>query len=399
MATYGQILNPFSAHHGNRRAQNKFDAASEAYAADPTAANKEALASAYNKSNESIAALGAENADISAQPTAADAGKSALAGTAVNVASDIASGKDATRSAVTGVGQAAGAALGAPLGPIGSAVGSSLGGAAAGAVLGPEEQIIQSEIPQVQQAEFVPIGGEAPQGGANPFYNNGTVGAMQIPGPMSHNPASPDTFINGQIASVHYPKLNYGAMNVSSTMAPTSAYMGGTVHVPGHQSSIKNVAGYMGGTPHVQGMSGHTPYAAGSYMDGTPHVPGYFGGSFNVSPLNDGTAGAAYGADTIGNLNQGTHHMMPGGEMMANADHPGMMEGPMGTPEFGYVPSGPTRQEIHADMKAAGAENREMMKFQADEKRKTEMHHLKMADMAESAAIKQANMKKGPMAR
>ena len=438
--------------------------------------------------------------------TPGGAAQAGLTSAATGVTSDVIQGKDPTRSAATGLGQAAGAALGAPLGPVGSAIGSAAGGALAGAALGPEEQIIQGEVPQVQQAQFVPIGtGGGQAGPANPF-NDGTVGAMQIPGPMSSNPASPDTFINGQIASVHYPKLNEGSEAVSKYgfdpqgrgtgeseggdvaqgilasgiaeigaiplgalkymgkagkkiakelkdlnrlpevkegAGPTFTSMGNPIKnfkdaYAGHrgmfsgpaQISRPTAAGmatvdsafktglahapvtgvaaalypWDNSNAHLTGSEGiqANPNAAFAYMGGTHHVPGYnygamnvsstmsptqafMGGSFNVSPLNDGTAGAAYGADTIGNLNHGTE---------------GAMMGPMGMPaEFGYVPSGPTMQEMHADMAAAGKENREMMKFQADEKRKTEMHHLKMADMAESSAIKQANMKKGPMAR
>ena len=128
----------------------------------------------------------------------------------------------------------------------------------------------------------------------------------------------------------------------------------GTMNVPGPMAG----AGY-GPDTFIDGE-----IESEHYMGGTPMVPGYEGGN-------------AY----VGNYNEGQQ------EVPAPAD-------------FGYVPSGgPTRDELHADMAAAGKENRETMKMKADERRKDEMHQLKMAEAKQMGAVKVANAKKGPMAR
>ena len=522
MPGYRQTLNPFSAYHSNRRAQGAFDKASAAYAADPTMANKEALSSAYGSVNETLGPLGTENAAVAA---GTPWGAGATGG--VNALNAAAQG-DSHGTAV-GAGQAAGAIAGTAVGgPIGGAIGSALGGAAGGALSGgPEEIVGPAQTAPAVPAQFVPIDGGQPQGGGNPFYADGTVGAMQIPGPMSSNPPSPDTFINGQIASQHFPSfmggthsvpgyndgysaadLGFSPQGMTVGQSPTGkipqhiigssaletatiplgvpagimrgfnaaapwlakaavappAVVGGVIKssfddaaemaargIPKAKAGEKTLgdlrSDYVKGKMNAERAAGKrvthndtekwrdefnrsygdaidfrklqnaealspneiaqttvggagwstlpfwplfageaaadssnltgsegirdNPGAAFSYMDGTHSVPGYMGGT--------------HGVDTVGNLNHGTEGAM--------------MEGPMGTPNFGYQPSGPTMQEMHADMAAAGKENREMMKMQNEERRKDEMHKMKMQEAKQMGAVKVANAQKGPMAR
>ena len=178
-------------------------------------------------------------------------------------------------------------------------------------------------------------------------FNDGTMG---VPGPMAmEHIGGPDTFINGEIASEHYPK-----------------FMGGTPMVPGYNDG-------MTGGESFQNM---TAKGGESYSTAPAPAPsgGGGGGLADVAKL---AVGANDGATDIGQMPP------PMGGMM----------------DFGYQPSGPTRQELHADMQAAGKENREMTKMKNDERRKEEMHQLKMAEAKQMGAVKVANAKKGPMAR
>ena len=171
-----------------------------------------------------------------------------------------------------------------------------------------------------------------------PMYNHGSTEVGMVPGPMAGMQSSPDVFTNGEIPSVHFPNLNMGTGSVR---------------------------------PYASGGPAMTP--------GTQYLEM---GSENVySAMNP-------------HYNMGEEMVPQGGGMMA-----GPMMDPQQAPNFGYIPSGPTREEIHADMAAAGKENRAMMQMENDERRKQQMHELKMAEAKEMGAVKVSNAKKGPMAR